>query len=208
MALTRLTGLLGGSIMLLGLVACGETPPPPPPPQPTAVPEPEPPPPPKCEAIKEGCKADKDTTAPVPETDYVFSPPKGWVYAKLEEATVTQKGDEGAVLVFLSVVPEKNKKKRDTQMNELRTSFSELVLIDKPGSTRPTKTDKGKLAGLDIEFKEYSDAKRGKDDGFVLTVTAPADDREIFGLAFAPVGDTPGTEAIKGAIASLKKKEK
>src|SRR5688572_9036038 len=84
-------------VALLASVACSDPPPAPqPPPAPAPEPPPLPPPPvPKCEALKEQCKATAETRARIPGTTYTFTPPEGWIYAQLEEATVAQVGERG-----------------------------------------------------------------------------------------------------------------
>ena len=121
---------VGFMTLAVALGGCGAPPPAPPPtPKPQPPPEPEPEEP-KCEAIRDACKATSSTRVPVPDTDYVFTPPEGWIYAKLEEAAVAQVGDEGPVLVLTSFVPKDKNTSRER--TELAKSFAELVLIEPP----------------------------------------------------------------------------
>jgi hypothetical protein len=187
-------------------MACGDPPPPPAPPQPKAVPKPKPKPkPPKCESLKEACKAKKSTRIKVPETDYVFTPPKGWTYASLEEAAVVQAGDDGPVLVLTSFEPEKALKV-SKQRKEMVESFASLVLIEPPKGLslfKPNVNDK--IAGLQMRLWEKPNAKRGDDSGALLILSAQLDNRELFGVGFAPKDDADGTDSILQAIKSLEK---
>jgi hypothetical protein len=60
------------------------------------------------------------------------------------------------------------------------------------------------IAGLKMELWEKPGAKRGKDTGGLLILSAKLGDRELFGLGFAPKDDDQGTGAILKAIQSLK----
>jgi len=192
--------------LALGLLAaCSEPPPPkpPPPPPPAPKPEPPPPPPPKCEALKEKCEADADTRVPVPGLDLTFTPAKGWIYAKLEEATVVQVGDKGAVLVLTSIEPEKGFK-ANQQRNDQAQSLAELVLVEPPGKIalyQPNMTRD--IAGLKMKLWERANAKRSEDTGGMLVVAAAVKERELFGIGFAPKDDQEGTAAILSMLETL-----
>jgi hypothetical protein len=196
------------------LTACGEPAPPPPetPPPPKPA-EPEPPPPPKCEAIKEQCAANKDTRARIPGTDYVFTPPAGWIYAQLEEATIAQSGDSGPVMLLASFEPDKDARKLPGQRVELVSSLSEIVLLEAPKSftlnkrKTPGRDDYAEqdMAGLTMSLWERQGAKRGEDDGPLLILSASLDGRELLGVGFAPKNDKEGSGAILSAIQTLEK---
>lgn len=197
---------LATALLAAGLVAaCSDPPPPKPPPPPTPAPKPDPPPPPppKCEALKEKCEADADTRAPVPGLELSFNPAKGWIYAKLEEATVVQVGDKGAVLVLTSIEPEKGFK-ANQQRNDQAQSLAELVLLEPPGKIalyQPNLTRD--IAGLKMKLWERANAKRGDDTGGMLVIAATVDDRELFGVGFAPKDDQEGTAAILSMLETL-----
>ena len=188
--------------LVAALVAACSSPPPPPPPPPEVEKEPEPPPPPPPK-----CEADGDTTARIPGTHYVFSPPEGWHYAQLEEATVAQVGDEGPVLVLTTFEPGKVGKERVA----LVKSFAELVLIEPPKRLRfyrrdtPGRDDYAviEMAGLEMTLWDRPGATRGRDKGPLLVVGSKVGDRDLFGLGFAPKGDDEGTKAILDALQSL-----
>jgi hypothetical protein len=191
--------------LLCGVVACSEPPPPkpPPPPPPAPAPDPEPPPPPKCEALKEKCEADADTVVPVPGVNLTFTPAEGWIYAKLEEATVAQVGDRGAVLVLTSFAPEKGFK-ANQQRNDQATSLAELVLVEPPGKIALYQPNmKRDIAGLKMKLWERAGAKRAEDTGGMLIVAASVDDKELFGIGFAPKDDQEGTKAILAMLETL-----
>jgi hypothetical protein len=197
---------IGWGLLFGLLLACG--PPPPPPPQPEPVPEPEPepppPPPPKCEALKEDCKADKDTSIPVPGTEYMFTPAKGWNYAKLEEASVAQVGEKGAVLVLTSFEPEKGFKAQ-SQRNEQAKSFAELVLIEPKGDKvalfQPNM--QREIAGLKMKLWEVSGATRSEETGAMLIISATVEGRTLFGVGFAAKDDKDGTTSILAMLETL-----
>jgi hypothetical protein len=196
-----LAGILAAGL----LVGCGEPPPPKPPPAPEPAPEPDPPPPPppKCEALKEHCQADADTKVPVPGLDLTFTPAKDWTYAKLEEATVAQVGDKGAVLVLTSIEPEKGFK-ANKQRNDQATSLAELVLIEPPGKIALFQPNMRRdIAGLKMQLWERANAKRGEDTGGMLVIAATVGERELFGIGFAPKDDQEGTAAILGMLETL-----
>jgi hypothetical protein len=184
-----------------------QPPPPPPPPEVEKEPEPPPPPPPKCEAIKDQCKAEADTRARIPGTHYQLTPPAGWFYAQLEEATVAQVGDEGPVLVITTFEPGKVAKERVA----LVKSFAELVLIEPPKRLRFHKRDTPgrddyavtEIAGLEMTLWDRPGAARGKDKGPLLVLSSKVGDRDLFGLGFAPKGDDEGTKAILDALQTL-----
>lgn len=193
---------VGFMTLAVALGGCGAPPPAPPPtPKPQPPPEPEPEEP-KCEAIRDACKATSSTRVPVPDTDYVFTPPEGWIYAKLEEAAVAQVGDEGPVLVLTSFVPKDKNTSRER--TELAKSFAELVLIEPPrGLALFRAQQKQELAGLKMQFWEKPNAKRGGDTGALLVISADLEDRQLFGVGFAPKQDEDGTGEILRAIQSL-----
>ena len=197
--------LIGG--LVGGLVGQGcdtpePQPPPPPPPAPVEKPKP-PPPPPKCEALKENCEADGETRVPVPGAGLSFKPPKGWIYAKLEEATVAQQGDEGAVLVLASFQPEAGFKV-GKQRNDLAQSLAELVLVEPSGAISlfaPNMTRD--FGGLKMKLWEKGGAKRGGDTGGMLILSASLGERELFGVGFAPKDDQDGTAASLAMLETL-----
>ena len=197
--------LVTGAVVAIALSACSE-PPPEPPPQPPPEPAPEPePPPPKCESLDEACAADASTEVPIVGTDYVFTPPSGWTYAKLAEATVAQKDGAGAVLVLASFEPPtaaaELSKKREASLDELAAMVG---LTPKKGALGAA-NQQAEMAGLKMALWEKPGAKRGEAEGAILVLSAPADGREIFGLGYAPRDDDEGTSAILKALESIRK---
>jgi hypothetical protein len=196
-----------GVVVAMALSGCAEPPPPEPVPQPEPVPEPEPPPPPppKCEALAEKCKADATTVVPIPGTNYVFTPPSGWIYAKLAEATVAQNDEAGAVLVLSSFEPPKPAPELAKKRDEVLGSLAELVGLEPKKGALGAPNQTTEMAGLKMSFWEKPGAKRSGSEGAMLVISAPADDSHIFGLGYAPRDDNEGTAAILQALESLKK---
>jgi hypothetical protein len=194
-----------GVVVAIALSGCGEPPPPDPVPQPEPVPEPAPPPPPKCEALAEKCKADAGTEVPIPGTDYVFTPPAGWIYATLAEATVAQKDEAGAVLVLSSFKPPKAAPELAKKRDEVVATLAQVVGLEPRKGALGTANQTAEMAGLQVSFWEKPGAKRADSEGAMLAVSAPADDSHIFGLGYAPRDDGEGTSAILKALESLKK---
>jgi hypothetical protein len=155
--------------------------------------------------MKDDCKAKNDTEVPIPGVEWLFMPPEGWLYAKLEEASLTQSGDEGAILMFASYEPDKSK--RAKQRGDLVTSLSELAgIAPASGASYATPDLTSTIAGLKMAFWEKPGAKRGKASGALLVIEADVEGRALFGVGFAPVDDQDGTDAIKSTINTLKKK--
>ena len=195
-----------GVVVAIALSGCAEPPPPEPVPQPEPVPEPEPPPPPKCEALAEECKADAATEVPIPGTDYVFTPPSGWSYAKLADATVAQRDGAGAVLVLTSFEPPQAAGDVAKKRDELVAKLAQDVSIEPKKGSLGSPAQTAEKSGLMMSFWEKAGAKRGGSEGAMLVVSAPADDDHIFGIGYAAGDDAEGTTAILQAIESMKKK--
>ena len=158
--------------------------------------------------MKDKCKANADTRVPVPGSKLVFMPPKGWFYAKLEEASVTQVGEKGAVLVLTTFKPDKGPN-LNKQRGELAVSLAELVGIDTGGSVSLfNPNSKGDIAGLQMSLWERSGGSRAEDKGALLILSAEDEDRELFGIGFAPKDDADGTKAILETLNTLERGEK
>lgn len=193
------------------LAACPAPPPPPPPPQPKPEPEPEPPPPPKCEAFKDKCKADSSTEARIADSGYVFTPPKGWVYAQLSSVTIAQKSGDGPVIVMTSYKPEKGFKATQQRSDKIGEMAKEAAI--KPATSRP-QLRTGQPREVDsLKFELWdgfnstglTDAKREDKKGPLLVLTAKAsDDVQLFGVAWVPKGDKDAIGGILKAIESVK----
>jgi len=190
-------------------VACGPTPPAQEP-VPTAepAPPPPPPPPPKCESLLEGCKAKPGTAAPIPGSDYVFGPPKGWIYAKLEKASVAQVDAKGSVLALVGYTPDAKafaaKKQRDAKLAEL----AELVGVQPPGNLLllvPSRDTEDK-SGFKMSFWQ-GNAKRGAEAGAQAIMTAEQQGLVLLGVGFVPQGSPDEAyETVRGAFESIEKK--
>ncbi len=191
--------------LIVSVSACAEPPPPEVPP--VAAPEPPPPPPepppPTCEAMADHCKADADTSARIPEVPYAFTPPEGWEYAMLEEATVTQASDDGPVLVLASMVHEKASYKAKPHRQKMVASLCELVGVEPPKRVSFAAPKKRHLSELSMTLWEDA-AARGSKKGALLLLSTHVGEREIFGIGFAPEGDIEGTEAILASLETFK----
>lgn len=195
-------------LLAASLVAACTPPPEPKEPEPIEVePTPDPPPKPKprCEGLAEKCVADAETRATIAGLGYSFRPPEGWVYAKLEEGTVTQKGDKGPVLVVGPFTPPTAKgnvallKAREEKIK----SFGELIEVS---ATTPVPWFKGanqELAGLKMTLWEKTNAARAGSVGTLLIVTAPMGDATMLGIGFAAT--PPDAAAILTALQTLEK---
>ena len=194
------------ALALACVTACTEPPPPkpqPPPPPPAPAPAPEAPAP-KCETLKEACKSTPQTQARIPGLEHVFAPPEGWSYAQLEEATVAQVGDEGAVMALTSFAREGKPTELGKKRLDLVKSLTELVLIEPPAIKTLIKSDQETtIAGMKMQLWERKGAKRGKDSGALLILSAVVAERELFGVGFAAKEDTSGTEAILKALQTI-----
>lgn len=192
------------ALTLAPVAGCSDPPPPEDPPEPLPEPPPPPPPPkPTCEAMKDECKAESDTVATIPEVAYGFTPPADWIYAMLEEATVTQVGEEGAVLVVTSMKHESQSYKAKPLRTSMVKSLAELVGIEPPSRVSFSRPSKRKIGDLKMTLWE-NEAKRNDKKGALLLLSAKVDDREIFGIAYAPQGDMDGTKAILATLETFK----
>ncbi len=198
-----LRAMLGGLSMLV-VGACSDPPPPVEPPAPAPEPEPPPPPPePTCEAMKDHCKAEADTVVPIPQVSLGFTPPLGWEYAMLEEASVTQMSDEGPVLVLASLKPDAQAYKLTAQRTALVTSLAELVDIEPPSKITFSQPNKRKFSEMTMMLWE-NEAKRANKKGALLLLATTVGEREIFGIGFAAAGDLDGTKAILETLNTFK----
>ena len=198
--------------LALAAAACGSTPPPVEP-VPTAEPTEEPAPPPapkKCESLDEGCKAKIGTAAKIAGSDYVLQPPKGWIYARLDKATVAQVDGKGAVLAIVGYEPDAKapaaKKQRDTKLAEL----AELVGVQLPApKTLPVKPNQTKKKGeFNLLSWQWDQAKRGDEQGALLVLSAEQAGRVLLGLGFVPENDSSNSDAgIMSAFDSIEKGE-
>jgi hypothetical protein len=155
--------------------------------------------------MKDQCKADADTRVPIPGSELVFMPPKNWIYAKLEEASLAQQGEKGAVLVLTTFAPDKGPK-LNKQRGELTVSLAELVGIDPAGPvTLANPNSRSEIAGLDMSLWERSGSARAGEAGALLILSAADGERELFGIGFAPKDDADGTKAILDTLNTLER---
>jgi hypothetical protein len=191
-------------------LGCGSPPPPPPPPQIAEAPPPPPPPPPppKCEALEEKCEAKPDTHAKIAHTELVFTPPSGWIYAQLAEATVAQSGD--ATLAAVGFDADAKDAKKDTANRD--AAFSELLKqigVENPGNKKKVpwkKPDTPKPVGdYKLALWELKDWVRASKKGPLVAVAGPTSEgKGILFIGFVPADDKSGAdEGILKAIESL-----
>jgi hypothetical protein len=169
------------SLLLPLASGCGASPPPPAEaaPQETAAaatPPPQPPPP-KCESLDEKCEAKPDTHAKVARCDLAITPPAGWTFAKLAEATVAQSGDATLAVTCFDVDPKDAKKEaasRDAAFGDLLKQ----IAVDNPSKKKlPWKRpDAPKDVGsLKLGLWQIEGMARTAKKGSVLAVAGPAD---------------------------------
>jgi hypothetical protein len=193
-----------GLALLLGLGACTEPPPPDKPPEPAPEPPPPPPPPkPTCKAMNDMCAVEASTRVPIPGTSYAFTPPAGWQYATLEEASVAQVGDKGAVLAFGSFEPPTSLVKVNDARKQAVKSLAELVLIEVGTTTMSFDRPAVKpMKGLSFKLWER-EAKRSGEQGALLIISAPLKGRELIGVGFAVKGDSETSTTILKVLESI-----
>lgn len=203
---------LGALVALTMAAACSEPPPETPPPPPPEPAEPEPPPPPTCESLDEGCETEADTSLPIPGTEMTFTPPKGWIYAKMKKVTVVEKAADGSILLIGSVARDDSAKKQ----GELRETMV-MELIEQAKITPPKqlgfhgKPDrKEKVGSLDMQLWQRPPqvgmkdmGKRGDHEGALLVAASDIDDRELLAVGFAPSDDDDGAADILAALGSI-----
>jgi hypothetical protein len=198
--------LLSVALLLPALfvgAACTDPPPPDKPPEPSPEPPPpEPEPEPTCKAMNDLCEAKADTHLPIPGTDFRFVPPEGWQYATLEEASVAQVGDKGAVLVFGSFEPPPNATKANETRKEMVKSLAELVLIETKSAVSFERPSNKPMKGFSFKLWER-EATRGGEAGALLIVSASLKGREIFGVGFAVKDDAETSKTIMKVLESF-----
>jgi hypothetical protein len=182
---TRVAGWL--ALFALG---CQQKPPATPSPEPPKeVAKEEPPPLKKCEALSEDCRGDGIVRARVPGTVLVFTPPEGWLYAQLPEATVAQVNEKGAVIAIASFEPDKSVVKRAKQRGEKAGELAKLVGVDTKDMKKLALPPKGSrdIAGLKMQLWELDEGKRKSDLGQLLVWLADVEGKSLLGIGWASV---------------------
>lgn len=169
-------------------------------PDPTTEPEPVKPPPPKCEKLDEKCEAKGGKKATIPNSNLVFEPVTGWVYAQGEKITIAQHGDEDACIGIAGyeATEAKDQKKIDAaRQAELESVAKDLnITLGKAKVTWKSaeKYDKGKIPMLRWQLEGVT---RGAKKGDLLIIaTAPSDGKALFGVAFVPGDDDKSGEKV------------
>ena len=199
------------SVGLLPVAGCKQKPPAaaPPPPPPPAKPKP------KCEALIEGCKASSSTKARVANSNLVFVPPEGWVYAQETEITLARPKD-GSALLGLAAFDTPDDKARDAAFHQLAGSLEiELPLAGlKKTKFLPAwaKADDAKAGEVEVKIyltdpkKQPIQVKHGEDKGFLLIAAASiGDGKTLLGIAFSPETDETSGELILKSLETFTK---
>jgi hypothetical protein len=200
------SALVAVTLLALG---CGPKPPPPEPPAPPApVVEKAPP---KCESFSEKCAAESDTRAKINNSDLIFTPAKGWIYAQLSSATVAQQSEIGPAVAFTGFDADaKDAKKdaahRDATLSELAKQLSLGALKKKINWKKPAETKA--VGDLKVGLWQLDEAGvRGAKKGPLLVVVASVSDQKgVMGVGFVPDDDSSkADEAILKIIESIGK---
>lgn len=196
----------------VGAFACSNPPPPEEPepePPPKAEPKEEPKPKPECKTLDEKCKADDSTQAKIANSELVFIPPAGWLFAQEEGLTLAQT-EEGAgsmaIMAFDSrgLKPKELKDKRESATETLASALGIKLPQKGPKRVYPNwdKPDGDAKAGdLTLSMWELAGAGRGTKDGAVLVFLSKGD-TVLIGLGFAPKDDT-ATQSILKALETI-----
>jgi hypothetical protein len=190
-------------------IGCG-SPPPPVQPEPTAEPTAEPPPPPapKCESLDEGCKAKTGTAAKIAGSNYVFAPPKGWLYARLDKGTVAQIDAKGSVMVLVGYEPDVKAPAARLQRDAKLAELAELVSVQLPvPKALPLKANEEETKdGVKKLLWQRDQAKRGEEPGALLVLAREQSGRVLLGFGFVPDSDSSGADkSIMSAFDSIEK---
>jgi hypothetical protein len=199
--------LLALAVLAALATGCPKPPPPAPPPEPAAE---APPSPPKCESLGEKCEAKSDTRAKIANSDLVFTPTPGWVYAQQATSTVAQTSDAGPGFAVLGIeVDLKDAKKeiasKDAAVAELVKQLGIGPLKRKVAWKKPD--DHEAVGPLKIELWQLEEGARGAKKGPILIVAGTAGDgKGVVGVGFVPGDDKSGAdETIMKSIRSLGK---
>ena len=198
------------SLLLPLASGCGANPPQPaePAPQETAAPATPaaPAPPPKCESLDEKCESKPDTHAKVARCDLAFTPPAGWTFAQLAEATVAQSGDATLAVTCFDIDPKDAKKEAASR----EAAFGDLlkqVSVDNPGKKKvPWKKPAAPkdVGDLKLGLWEVEGMTRTTKKGSFVAVSGPADASKTKVLLFIGfVGDDDKSNASDQMLKSV-----
>jgi hypothetical protein len=190
---------------------CPKPPPPAPPPPPAEVKAEAPPPPPKCESFSEKCQGKPDTKAKITNSDLVFVPATGWIYAQQSSSTMAQTADGASCIAFLGIQYDtKDAKKeaatRDAAVAELVKQLGVAPLKHKVNWKKTTKDET--IGTLKMKLWQLDEpGMRGAKKGQILVVSAPAGEGlAVLGVGYVPDDDQSGADvAILKSIESLGK---
>lgn len=182
-------------------IGCSPKKPPDPQPQPSASAAEKPPAPkPKlCESLSEECIADGDKNrAKIASSDFVFIPPKGWIYATESGQTIAKlKGQPLAIAMTAIELP----KAQADQAKTLDVLFPKLIeaagvtlaqVNKKPWAPNWKEQNKQPIGKAEFIIWENTDSKLGDKGGNLLTFTTKdAAGKTIVGVAFYPAENDP-----------------
>jgi hypothetical protein len=196
------------ALVVLAVLAtgCPKPPPPAPPPEPSAEAGAAAPPPPKCESLSEKCTAKADTRAKITNSDLVFTPTTGWLYAQQSSATVAQTTESGPGFALLGIeIDLKDVKKevasKDAAVTELVKQLGLVPLKRKVAWKKPD--DHEAVGPIKLELWQLEEGARGAKKGPILIVAASTGDgKVVVGVGFVPADDESGAD--KTILASIK----
>lgn len=200
----RTASIGAGALALASILSIGCSPKKPPDPIPdpteTAVAKPDPPKKKLCESLSEECVGDGDKNrAKIASSNFVFIPPKGWVYAQESGQTIARKKGEPLVLVATGLeLP----KAQPDQAKMLDAAFSTLAgsagialaQVNKKPFTPDWKkpADTPKIGANQFSIWENTDSKLADKGGNLLVFTTKdAAGKTILGVAFYPAENDP-----------------
>ncbi len=162
-----------------------------------------------CKTFEDECKGGGTKKTVVVGADgWRLAPPKGWLYAKLAEGTVTQESDKGAVLALVAVEAPQNPQLLFKARTDAVAALSGVTGIElkSPKTLFFGVSEAREVGELSLKLWEQA-AKRGGSDGDAVVVAGKIDDKELVALGFVPADNDSGGNRIFDALETLEKKK-
>jgi hypothetical protein len=162
--------------------------------------------------MTEKCHGKADTRAKITNSDLVFTPATGWLYAQQSSSTLAQASDAGSALAFLGVEfdPKDSKKEtavKDAAVAELVKQMGLAPLKRKVAWRKKADKDEA-IGGMKAQLWQLDEAGvRGEKKGPLLVVSiSAAEGKAVLGVGFVPDDDKSGADdAIMKSIESIGK---